>query len=129
MDMRIKKLRLASRFVVAFIAVYAMVNVFSPIAWAHAVLMSTQPSQNSTVSGPDVAVFLKYNSRVDIQHSTLTLLFPGGKLEKIAIKSEAAPGVLSARLMGLAKGAYELRWQVLAIDGHVTRGKLLFQVE
>ena len=97
-------------------------------AWAHAVLVSAQPAENSTVSGPDVAVLLKYNSRVDIEHSTLMLLTPDGKLDKVAIGSEPAPGVLSARLTGLAKGAYELRWQVLAIDGHVTRGKVLFQI-
>lgn len=98
-------------------------------AWAHAVLVSAQPAENSTVSGPDVAVLLKYNSRVDIEHSTLMFLTPAGKLDKVAIGSEPAPGVLSARLTGLVKGEYELRWQVLAIDGHVTRGTVLFQIK
>ena len=91
-------------------------------------LVSAQPTENSTVAGPDVAVLLKYNSRVDIQHSTLMLLTPDGKLDKVAIGNEPAPGVLSARLTGLVKGSYDLRWQVLAIDGHVTRGKMLFQI-
>jgi methionine-rich copper-binding protein CopC len=99
------------------------------MAWAHAVLVTAQPGENSTVAGPDVAVLLKYNSRVDIAHSTLTLLAPDGKVGKIPIGSEPAPGVLSAKLTGLVKGAYELRWQVLAIDGHVTRGKVLFQIK
>lgn len=99
------------------------------VAVAHAVLVSAQPAENSTVAGPDVAVLLKYNSRVDIAHSTLTLLAPDGKAGKVAIGSEPAPGLLSAKLTGLAKGAYELRWQVLAIDGHVTRGKVLFQIK
>lgn len=77
---------------------------------------SAQPAENSIVAGPDVAVLLKYNSRVDIEHSTLMLLTPEGKLDKVAIGSEPTPGVLSARLTGLVEGAYELRWQVLAID-------------
>ena len=64
-----------------------------------------------------------------MEHSTLMLLSPGGKLEKVAIGSQPAPGVLSAKLTGLVKGAYELRWQVLAVDGHVTRGKVLFQIK
>jgi copper resistance protein C len=98
-------------------------------AWAHAVLVSAQPAENSTVAGPDVAVLLKYNSRVDVEHSTLMLFTPSGKVDKIAIAGEPAPGMLSARLTGLAAGAYELRWQVLAIDGHVTRGKVLFQIK
>jgi methionine-rich copper-binding protein CopC len=84
---------------------------------------------NSTVSGPEVAVLLKYSSRVDLEHSTLTLLDPDGKVQKVAIEGEASPGVLSARLTGLLKGAYVLRWQVLAPDGHITRGKVPFQVK
>jgi methionine-rich copper-binding protein CopC len=105
-------------------------TLFAPrVALAHAVLVNSQPGVNSTVSGPDVAVLLKYSSRIDIEHSTLTLLDPDGKVEKVAIESEATPGVLSAKLTGLVKGAYVLRWQVLATDGHVTRGKVPFQVK
>jgi methionine-rich copper-binding protein CopC len=99
------------------------------VALAHAVLVSSQPGVNSTVPGPKIAVLLKYNSRVDIEHSTLTLLTPEGRVEKVAIESEPEPGLLSAKLTGLVKGAYVLRWQVLATDGHITRGKVPFQVK
>ena len=126
--MRSQKVRFTSRFVVVVIAICGIANLASPVAWAHAVLLSAQPGENSTVSGPDVAVLLKYNSRVDTQHSTLTLLAPDGKVEKVAIGGQPAPELLSAKLTGLVKGAYELRWQVLAIDGHVTRGKVIFQI-
>jgi copper resistance protein C len=98
-------------------------------ALAHAVLVSSKPGVNSTVSGPEVAVLLEYNSRIDREHSTLTLLDPDGKVEKVAIESEPKPGLLSAKLTGLVKGAYVLRWQVLATDGHITRGKVPFQVQ
>ncbi len=64
-----------------------------------------------------------------MEHSTLTLLAPDGRVQKIVIESEPEPGVLSAKLIGLVKGAYVLRWQVLATDGHITRGKVPFQVE
>jgi methionine-rich copper-binding protein CopC len=106
-----------------------MATLASRVALAHAVLVSAQPGENSTVTGPDVPVLLKYNSRIDLEHSSLTLLAPGGKLAKVTIGSQPAPGLLSATLTGLVKGAYELRWQVLAIDGHVTRGKVLFQIK
>jgi copper resistance protein C len=106
------------------------VALFAPKwALAHAVLVSSKPGVNSTVSGPEVAVLLKYNSRVDMEHSTLTLLDPEGKVEKVVIEGEPEPGVLSAKLTGLVKGAYVLRWQVLATDGHITRGKVPFQVQ
>ena len=115
---------------VAFIVVASGIALFAPrVALAHAVLVSSQPAVNSTVSGPEVAVLLKYNSRVDMEHSTLTLLAPDGRVEKVTIASEPATGLLSAKLSGLVKGAYVLRWQVLAADGHITRGKVPFQVE
>jgi copper resistance protein C len=123
------KVRFTSCCVAAFFTVCAIAALTPRVAWAHAVLVSAQPGDNSTVAGPDVAVLLKYNSRIDMQHSTLVLLSPGGKLEKIAIAGQPTPGLLSASLTGLVKGAYELRWQVLAIDGHVTRGKVLFQIK
>jgi methionine-rich copper-binding protein CopC len=50
-------------------------------------------------------------------------------VEKVTIDSEPSPGLLFAKLTGLVKGAYVLRWQVLATDGHITRGKVPFQVE
>ena len=115
---------------VAAIVVVCSIALFAPrVALAHAVLVSSQPGVNSIVSGPEVTVLLKYNSRVDMEHSTLTLLDPDGKVEKVTIVSEPEPGLLSAKLTRLVKGAYVLRWQVLAADGHITRGKVPFQVE
>ena len=119
----------ALRFVAAIVVSCGIVLFVPRVVLAHAVLVSSQPVVNGTVSGPDVAVVLKYNSRVDMEHSSLTLLDPDGKVEKIVITSESEPGVLSAKLTGLVKGAYVLRWQVLATDGHITRGKVPFQVE
>jgi methionine-rich copper-binding protein CopC len=115
---------------VAAIVVACGIALSTPrVAFAHAVLVNSQPAVNSRVSGPEVAVLLKYNSRVDMEHSTLTLLAPDGRVQKVVIESEPEPGVLSAKLIGLVKGAYVLRWQVLATDGHITRGKVPFQVE
>ena len=115
--------------VAAMVVAYGIALFVPRVALAHAVLVSSQPGVNSTVTGREVAVLLKYNSRVDTAHSTLTLLEPDGKVEKVAIESAPEPGVLSAKLTGLVKGAYVLRWQVLATDGHITRGKVPFQVE
>jgi copper resistance protein C len=118
-----------TRFVVIVVVTFCSALFASRAALAHSILVSSQPAVNSTVSGPEVAVLLKYSSRVDVEHSTLTLLDPDGKVEKVAIESEPEPGLLTAKLKGLVKGAYVLRWQVLATDGHITRGKVPFQVK
>jgi copper resistance protein C len=114
---------------VALVVAFCVALFIPRVALAHAVLVSSQPGVNSTVSGSEISVRLKYNSRVDMGHSTLTLLDPDGKVEKVAIESEPEPGLLAAKLTGLVKGSYVLRWQVLATDGHITRGKVPFQVE
>jgi methionine-rich copper-binding protein CopC len=129
LDMRRKARGFFRSFVVGIVMVCVVALFAPPAALAHAVLVDSQPGVNSVVSGPEVAVLLKYSSRIDLEHSTLTLLDPDGKVEKVAIESEPTPGVLTAKLTGLVKGAYVLRWQVLATDGHVTRGKVPFQVK
>jgi methionine-rich copper-binding protein CopC len=117
------------RFVAILLIACSIALIAPRAALAHAILVSSQPAMNSTVSGPEVAVLLKYSSRVDLEHSTLTLLDPDGKVEKIAIESEPSPGSLSAKLNGLVTGAYVLRWQILAMDGHITRGTIPFHVK
>jgi copper resistance protein C len=109
--------------------VVALLAASSRPALAHAVLVSSTPQKNGAVIGPDITINLKYNSRVDGARSTLSLLKPDGTVEKIGTPAQPAPDVLSATGHGLAKGAYVLRWQVLATDGHITRGEVPFQVQ
>jgi methionine-rich copper-binding protein CopC len=129
LDMRRNNPMFKPGFVAAIVVGCSIAMLAPKAALAHAVLVSSQPAVNSTVTGPEVAVLLKYNSRVDREHSTLTLLDPDGRVVKVTIESESSPGLLSAKLTGLVKGAYVLRWQVLATDGHITRGKVPFRVE
>ncbi len=117
------------RFVAGIVILCGIIVGAPKKAFAHAVLVSSQPGENSTVSGSKLAVLLKYNSRIDTAHCTLTLLAPDGKIENVSIVSRSAPNLLSANLTGLVKGPYVLRWQVLADDGHITRGEIPFQVK
>jgi copper resistance protein C len=117
-------------FAAATILFAASLVVASPqTAWAHAVLVSSTPQKNAAVSGPDVAISLKYNSRVDGARSSLSLVKPDGSVEKIGALTQPLPDTLFATGHKLAKGAYVLRWQVLSSDGHITRGEVPFQVE
>lgn len=114
---------------VGILLLTVLMGVSPRLALAHAVLLSSTPQKNAAVTGPDVTINLKYNSRVDGARSTLSLLKPDGTVERIGAPAQLAPDVLSATGHGLAKGAYVLRWQVLATDGHITRGEVPFQVQ
>ena len=93
-----------------------------------AVLKDSSPMVNGTVEGPDVPIRLHYNVRVDAALSKLELLNPDQSTSSLAIGKQPAPDTLMSEAKGLKPGAYKIRWQVLAPDGHITRGEVPFTV-
>ena len=53
---------------------------------------------------------------------------PAGDKTDVPIDQSGDPNVVAATTAALTAGAYVLRWQVLAIDGHITRGDIPFMV-
>jgi copper resistance protein C len=97
-------------------------------AMAHAILMESAPAVNATAKGPDVAFDLRFNSRIDHERSRLTLTLPDQSQQVLPISADSPEDKLDTKA-SLTPGAYTLRWQVLAIDGHITRGDVPFTVE
>jgi copper resistance protein C len=97
-------------------------------ALAHAVLVEAIPPARGFVAGPEVAFRLRFNSRVDASRSMLELVFPEGKVIPLSVEQQSSPESLSAKLAGMSRGRYTLKWQVLSADGHITRGRVPFDV-
>jgi len=97
-------------------------------ATAHAVLLESNPSLKGTVPGPDVAIKLRFNVRIDAARSRLILVHADGSTQMLEISKRTPPDALLSEAKGLAAGDYRLRWQVLASDGHITRGEIPFSV-
>ena len=116
-------------FVVVLFALAALFLQVPP-AGAHAVLVSSNPSAKGTVTGPDVSIELRFNVRVDGARSRLTLVVSGAAVQPLALKiqKQTSPAALTTEATGLKPGAYSVRWQVLASDGHITRGEVPFTV-
>lgn len=96
---------------------------------AHAVLVEASPQADSTVSGPDVAIRLRFNVRIDAGRSRVAITAaPQGAAKTLKLDKQNTPDVLTTRAAGLSAGKYKLEWQVLAADGHITRGEVLFTV-
>jgi hypothetical protein len=100
----------------------------SPSSLAHAVLLESSPALKSSVAGPDVPLKLRFNVRIDAARSRLTLINPEGASQTLEINKQDLPEIISAEAKGLHAGLYRLRWQVLASDGHITRGEIPFTV-
>jgi copper resistance protein C len=100
----------------------------SHLAWAHAILMESTPKMHATVTGPDVPIHLRFNVRIDGSRSRVELTAPDGSATTLAAKQDA-PNILVCNATGLKPGAYKLKWNVLASDGHMSKGEVPFTVK
>ena len=100
----------------------------SVAARAHAIVVSSQPAANAVVHGTTVEVVVRFNSRIDPIRSRLLLMRGDGSAMTLELNDTPSPAMLAATVGELAPGSYRLRWQVLATDGHITRGDIPFTV-
>jgi methionine-rich copper-binding protein CopC len=102
------------------------------LAWstqadAHAILVDSTPAISSKIGAGVVRLRLRFNSRIDAARSRLTLIRPDRTTQILPLLAGSADDVLLAET-SLTDGAYVVRWQVLAVDGHITRGDVPFTV-
>jgi methionine-rich copper-binding protein CopC len=106
----------------------ALVAVLAPAtASAHAILEASHPGAGDSVPAGQTDLQFRYNSRIDHERSRLLLTRPDGSQITLKIAPNDPPDVLSTTT-ALTPGSYSVRWQVLAIDGHITRGDVRFTV-
>jgi copper resistance protein C len=117
--------RILLRLILSAIAIFFLTMASTA---AHAVLLESNPPPKGAVAGPDVAIKLRFNVRVDAGRSRLTLVHPTGAVQPLKISKPTPADTLSANATSLPPGDYRLRWQVLASDGHITRGEIPFTV-
>jgi copper resistance protein C len=105
-------------------------TVLGPLpASAHAIVISSSPADGAALASGDAPVVLRFNSRIDHERSRLSLIAPDGSTTVLPLDPAARTDSLLARLVALPPGQYRLRWQVLALDGHITRGDIPFTVK
>lgn len=97
-------------------------------AGAHAVLLRTEPSPQTTVPAPPDAVRLRFSEPVEVAFGAVRVFdVDGGRVDEGRI--ETADGrrelVVPARLPG---GTYTVTWRVLSTDGHRISGGFQFYV-
>jgi copper resistance protein C len=111
-----------------FLTMLLMVAGAAQVCWAHAILMESSPKLNSSVKGPDVDVNLRFNVRIDGGRSRVKLVAPDGTTSTLTLANQTSPDTLQTHAAGLKPGEYKLQWQVLASDGHMSRGEIPFTV-
>jgi methionine-rich copper-binding protein CopC len=121
--------RCFSHFPLFFLAAAVLLIGGATSAFAHAILVESIPAANSNVPGPNVPITLKFNVRIDAARSTLQIFLPDGKSRSLPVTPGKTLNAMLASASDLGPGQYELVWQVLASDGHITRGRVPFRVK
>ena len=120
---------MTSRHALTAIAALALMPA---TASAHAILIASTPAVNGTVPAGSLAIKLHYNSRIDLGRSRVSLAGPDATTaaasHRLPITGTPAKDEFDASAAGLKPGTYAIRWQALALDGHITRGEVPFTV-
>jgi methionine-rich copper-binding protein CopC len=111
------------------LSIAVVFGFFAFLAQGHAILLMATPAIGEVIRKPDIAVNLRFNSMVDAKRSRITLVHSGGGPRKLKLSGQSSPNSLNAHIHGLEGGSYTLQWQVLAMDGHISRGEVPFRVQ
>ncbi len=115
-----------NRLIAGLLALVAAL-LLPALAAAHAVLEESTPSSGALVKAGALDLRFRFNSRIDQARSRLTLIRADHGRDTIVILPDTPPDILAAHLE-VRPGDYVVRWQVLAVDGHITRGDVPFSV-
>jgi copper transport protein len=108
-----------------------MASVPTPVAFAHAVPVSSTPSPNAGLSQAPPEVAVRFSERVETRASSLQVFNAHGQRidDGHAAVGPEDPWLYSVRLRPAEAGTYTVSWRVMsADDGHVTEGAYVFVV-
>jgi copper transport protein len=104
-----------------------IVSVAGP-ASAHAVLLRSEPSPQTTVKAPPPAVRLQFSERVEAAFGAVRVFDVDGKrvdTGKLSTVNGGREVLVRASLPG---GTYTVAWRVVSTDGHAIHGAFQFYV-
>jgi methionine-rich copper-binding protein CopC len=110
------------------LGVCALATFACEAAWAHALVLGSTPRPEETVRSEELAIEIRFNSRIDAARSSMKLHKIDGEAVSLPILDSASPDTLKAKASGLTNGRYRLHWQTLSPDGHITQGDIPFAV-
>ena len=79
-------------------------------------------------SGRQRGYVVHLQQQIDRDRSRLTITSPDQKQTVMQLDPDGPPNVIDTSAELNKPGAYVVRWQVLAVDGHITRGDVPFTV-
>ena len=120
--------RTGGRWIAALLTAI-LITLRPAAATAHAILLDQEPAVDKPLSGDPFEIRLRFNNRVDGGRSLLEIIDEAGSHQAVTIIPGKTNDILIGQIGRLLPGKYRLRWQVLALDGHITRGDVPLVVD
>jgi len=108
------------------------VTLLSPLsAWAHAILVKSQPAKDETVKESPKQIDLWFNDAVRSEYKALAVIDSSGKrVDNHDVEQGLTDGShIYATVPNLAPGTYTVRYRVVSEDTHIVTGKFEFTVK
>jgi methionine-rich copper-binding protein CopC len=109
--------------------VWALFIALPNSALCHAIVIASDPAAGSILPSAPFDATIRFNNRIDLLRSSLVVLDAARQVTTLTVRPVSDPDVIAVSVPPLRPGSYRLRWQVLALDGHITRGDIPFSVQ
>ena len=113
------------------LALSVLALAFSPLAFAHASLVSSSPAKAQVLDAPPIELRLTFNEHVEPRYCRIKLVSTDGKnIDADRPHADKAdPNAIVASVPVLRKGTWSARWTAVGADGHKTRGDFSFTIK
>lgn len=121
--------RLCAAFGLALVVVATVLLATGSVASAHAVVVSSSPSDGAVVETAPLEVQIQFSEAVSADLGGLTVLDSDGRRVDNNDSRVSGGDLLQASVQpGLADGTYVMNYRVVSIDGHPITGSIVFGV-
>jgi|SRR5205809_7100583 len=99
-------------------------------AYAHAVLTESSIALGAAAvkQNTEAHITLRFTGSIDPHGTTMNVVPERGDARSLSLVFGPGPGDIAATIPRLEAGRYELRYHVVATDGHVTEDRLPIRV-
>ena len=112
------------------VALATLATALSPLAFAHATLVSSFPAKGQVMTGSPTEIHLTFNEHVEARYCRIKLVSDAKKNFDAdrPIADKASANSIIAAVPVLKPGVYSARWTAVGSDGHKTHGDFSFTV-
>ena len=96
--------------------------------WSHGILLESSPTHGSVLRTSPNRIVLHFNAILEPSITQVNLVDLDADRTPLGVMKMSSKNTVVARIPPLQPGVYNVRYKVLATDGHVTEGSIRFTI-